>query len=88
MALSARRGRDRDRLHQGRGMNNFRRARELVDRFRTEFGGITCEELQLRFAGRTYDLWNPEEYSAFTAARGDQCARATATVTRWVIEMI
>ncbi|MDA8421086.1 MAG: C-GCAxxG-C-C family protein [Pseudomonadota bacterium] len=88
MALSARRGRDRDRLHQGRGMNNFRRARELVDRFRTEFGGITCEELQLRFAGRTYDLWNPEEYSAFTAARGDQCARATAVVTRWVIEMI
>ncbi|MHB8255959.1 MAG: C-GCAxxG-C-C family protein [Acidiferrobacterales bacterium] len=88
MALSAKRGRDRDKLHQGRGMNNFQKGRELVDRFRTEFGGITCEELQLRFAGRTFDMWNPVEYSAFSEARGDQCARATATVTRWVIEML
>ena len=88
MALSAKRGRDRDKLHQGRGMNNFQKGRELIDRFRAEFGGVTCEELQLRFAGRTFDMWNPAEYSAFSEARGDQCARATATVTRWVIEML
>lgn len=88
LALSAKRGRDRDKLDQGRGMNNFQKSRELVNRFRAEFGGITCEELQQHFTGRTYDMWNSAEYTAFSEARGDQCAHATATVTRWVVEML
>jgi len=88
MALSAKRGRDRDKLDKGRYINNFRKGQELVERFRAEFGGVTCEELQRRFTGKTYDMWNPEEYKAFDQARGEQCARATATVTRWVVEMI
>jgi C_GCAxxG_C_C family probable redox protein len=88
MALSAKRGRDRDKLDKGRFIGNFQKGRELVERFRSEFGGITCEELQHRFTGRTYDMWSAEEYKAFNDARGQQCAHATATVTRWVIEML
>ena len=88
MALSAKRGRDRDKLHKGRFISNFKKGRELVERFRTEFGGITCEELQQRFTGRTYDMWNEDEYKAFDEARGDKCAHATGTVTKWLIEML
>jgi C_GCAxxG_C_C family probable redox protein len=88
MAISAKRGRDRDKLDKGRFVNNFQKGRELVERFEKEFGGITCEDLQKRFTGRTYDMWNAEEYKAFDQARGQQCARATATVTRWVVEML
>ncbi|TSA22602.1 MAG: C_GCAxxG_C_C family protein [Betaproteobacteria bacterium] len=86
MALSAKRGRDRDKLDKGRFINNFKKGQALVDRFRAEFGGITCQELQQQFTGQTYDMWKPEEYAAFDAARGNQCAHATATVTRWVVE--
>ena len=88
MAISAKRGRDRDKLAKGRFVNNFQKGKELVERFEKEFGGITCEELQKRFTGRTYDMWNAEEYRAFDQARGQQCAHATATVTRWVVEML
>lgn len=88
LALSAKRGRDRDKLDKGRFINNFKKGQEMVDRFRAEFGGVTCQELQQCFTGKTYDMWNPEEYKAFDQARGDQCARATATVTRWVVEMM
>lgn len=88
VALSAKRGRDRDKLDRGRFIGNFQKGRELVERFRAEFGGVTCEELQRQFTGRTYDMWNAEEYQAFSEARGDRCARATATVTRWVVEML
>ena len=88
MALSAKRGRGRDQLHRGRFIGNFQKGHELVERFRAEFGGVTCRELQLRFAGRTYDMWRPEEYEAFSVARGQQCAMATAQVTRWVVEML
>ena len=88
LALSAKYGRDRDKLDKGRYINNFKKTRELTERFRQEFGGVTCRELQQQFTGRTYDMWNADEYKAFDAARGRQCAHATGTVTKWVIEML
>ncbi|HHO69061.1 MAG TPA: C_GCAxxG_C_C family protein [Gammaproteobacteria bacterium] len=88
VALGAKRGRDADKLDRGRGMANFQAGRQLVERFREEFGGLTCEELQVRFAGRTYDMWNREEYAAFGRERGDKCARASALVAKWVVEML
>jgi C_GCAxxG_C_C family probable redox protein len=88
MAISAKFGRDRDKLDKGRYINNFKKSKELVERFRAEFGGITCEELQKQFTGRTYDMWLADEYKAFDVARGKQCAHATGTVTKWVIEML
>ncbi|MCU0933855.1 MAG: C-GCAxxG-C-C family protein [Thiobacillaceae bacterium] len=88
VALSAKRGRDRDKLDKGRAIGNFQQGKALVERFKAEFGGVTCEELQKTFTGRTWDMWKTDEYKAFDAARGQQCARATATVTRWVVEMM
>lgn len=88
LALSAKYGRDRDKLDKGRYINNFKKARELTERFRQEFGGVTCRELQQQFTGRTYDMWNADEYKAFDDARGQQCAHATGTVTKWVIGML
>jgi C_GCAxxG_C_C family probable redox protein len=88
MALSAKRGRDRDKLDKGRFIGNFQKGKELVERFRAEFGGVTCEELQQQFTGRTYDMWKAEEYKAFSDARGEKCALATAKVTKWVVEML
>lgn len=87
VALSAKYGRDRDKLDKGRYINNFKKCKTLVERFRAEFGGVTCRELQQQFTGQTYDMWNAEQYQAFDAARGKQCAHATGTVTRWIIEM-
>jgi C_GCAxxG_C_C family probable redox protein len=88
VALSAKRGRDRDKLDRGRFMGNYQKGKELVERFRAEFGGVTCEELQKQFTGRSYDMWKAEEYKAFDDARGGKCANATAMVTRWVVEML
>jgi len=88
MALSSKFGRDRDKLDKGRYINNFKKNKELVERFRAKFGGITCEDLQKQFTGRTYDMWKAEEYKAFDDARGKQCAHATGSVTKWVVEML
>ena len=88
MALSVKRGRDRDKFHKGRFINNFNKGRELVEKFRQEFDGVTCEELQKKFTGKTYDMWNAKEYSEFDKNRGMKCAHATGTVARWVVEML
>lgn len=88
LALGAKYGRDRNKLDRGRYLNNFKKAKELSVRFQEEFGGLTCKQLQEKFTGRTYDMWNAEEYQAFDLARGKNCAHATGTVTKWVIEML
>lgn len=88
VALSTRRGRDRDKLDKGRFIGNYQKGRQLTEEFQATFGGLTCEDLQQQFAGRTYDMWQTEEYKAFCDARGEQCAEATAWVTRRVVEML
>lgn len=88
MALSAKRGRDRDKLNRGKYISNFNKGRELVDKFREEFKGITCEELQKQFTGKTYDMWDAKQYSQFSKERGIKCAHASGMVARWVIEML
>lgn len=88
LALGARRGRDRNSMHRGRGIANFHKGRELVELFRQEFKGITCEDLQKNFTGRTYDMWNPDEYAQFGKERGMKCAHAAGMVARWVYEML
>lgn len=88
VALGSRKGREADKLDKGRGMANFQVGRLLVERFEQEYGGTTCRDLQQRFTGRTWDFWVPEEYKGFSAARGDQCARATGLVAQWVVELL
>lgn len=86
MALGAKKGRAADKLDKGRGMTNFNASVKLVERFRAEFGGTSCKGLQERFSGKTWDLWDPEEYDAFCDSRGSQCAHATGLVTKWVVQ--
>lgn len=88
LALSAKYGRDRDKLAAGRYLNNFKKVKEFTERFRAEFGGVTCKELQQQFTGRTYDMWQADQYKAFEKDRGNQCAHATGTVTKWLVEML
>ncbi len=88
MALSCKRGRPRNRFGWGAFINNFKVGNELVERFRKEFGDVTCQHLQQKFTGRTYNMWDKKEFAEFNKARTDQCARATALVTQWVIELL
>ena len=88
MALSVKRGRDADKFHKGRFINNFSKGRELVEKFRQEFNGVTCAELQKNFTGKNYDMWNAEEYAQFDKDRGMKCAHASGMVARWVVEIL
>ena len=88
LALSCKRGRDRDKFQKGKFIGNFQAGKKLVERFEKEFGGITCQELQQKFTGKTYNMWNADEYKKFDEDRGHQCANATGLVTRWVVEMM
>lgn len=88
LALSSKLGREADKLDQGRGMPNFQAGRKLTDRFVEEYGGVSCQHLQQRFSGRTWDFWKPGDYQSFSQARGEGCAHATGLVAKWVVEML
>lgn len=88
LALGAKKGRPADKLHKGRGIANFNAGKKLVDKFHAEYGGTSCKHLQIQFSGRTWDMWNSAEYQGFTEARGEQCAHATALVTKWVVDSL
>ena len=88
LALSVKRGRSRKNFERGRFINNFDKGRELVERFREEFNGVTCEALQKNFTGKKYDMWNAKEYAQFDKDRGMKCAHASGMVARWVVEML
>ncbi len=88
LALGAKRGRDREKFSKGKFIGNFSKANELAEIFKEEFGGLTCQDLQQQFTGKTYDMWQPEEYQEFSDNRGDQCARTAEFVTRWVVERL
>ncbi len=86
LALGAKKGRPADKLDQGRGMENFQAGKKLVERFKEEFGGLSCEDLQQCFTGKNWDMWQADQYKAFSDERGDRCAHATGLVTQWVTE--
>ena len=88
LAWSCKRGRAREKFDKGKFIGNFQSGKQLVERFEQQFGGVTCRHLQQRFTGRTYDMWDAKEYAAFEKARDQQCAHATALVSKWVVEML
>ncbi|HEB57128.1 MAG TPA: C_GCAxxG_C_C family protein [Gammaproteobacteria bacterium] len=88
MALSCKRGRERDDFAKGKYITNFKHGQKLIERFKTEFGGVTCQELQQQFTGKTFDLWNAKEYAQFDKEREHQCAHASAMVSKWVVELL
>lgn len=88
LALSCKRGRDRNEFEKGKFIGNFQTGKKLVERFEKEFGGITCQELQKQFTGRTYNMWDMHEYKQFDDDREHKCANVTGMVTKWVVEMM
>ena len=88
MVLGTKRGRDHDKFDKGKFIGNFKACNELIDEFKKEFDGLTCQDLQQEFTGKTYDMWKAEEYQEFSDKRGDQCARTAEFVTRWVVNKL
>lgn len=88
MALSCKRGRERENFTKGKYITNFKHGQKLIERFKTEFGGVTCQELQQQFTGKTFDLWDAKQYAQFDKEREHQCAHASALVTKWVVELL
>jgi C_GCAxxG_C_C family probable redox protein len=92
MVLSQLWGRERSRFDDPEDIRfrAFELARQLADRFEQEFGGIICRDVQTRVFGRSFDLWDPEDFQRFeeAGAHGDKCPEVVGKAARMVVEVI
>lgn len=72
----------------GKRFDSFRLAKELVNRFESEYGSAACCKIQEKIIGRSYDIWT--ERDEFLAAGGhdDKCPSVCANAARWIVEIL
>ena len=69
---------------------SFKLARKLADRYREEFGSLICKDVQTKLMGRSFDLFDPDDYKAFLAAGGhdDKCTAVAGKTARMAVELL
>ncbi|MGC8961053.1 MAG: C-GCAxxG-C-C family protein [Candidatus Bathyarchaeia archaeon] len=82
-------GRNRENFHK-RVMKSYEKSKLLYDKFVEEFGGCTCREVQQKLFGRSFNLWDAEDYKRFEEEGGhrDKCPSVTGKVAKWVAEIL
>jgi C_GCAxxG_C_C family probable redox protein len=64
-------------------------AKELRDRFVEKYGTVRCHDLQHKFFGRFYNLYDMEELEeAFKAGMLDRCSTVVGEVARMTVDII
>jgi len=64
--------------------------KKLQARFREEYGGITCDEIQTKIFGKPYSRGTPEEREEMERLGGhvDKCPSVVGKAARWAAELI
>jgi C_GCAxxG_C_C family probable redox protein len=64
-------------------------AKELRDRFVEKYGTVRCFDLQTKFFGRFYNLYDPDEMkAAFKGGMLDTCSTVVGEVARMTVDII
>jgi hypothetical protein len=61
--------------------------RDVVDKFKARYGGITCYEVQLHLYGKAFDLYKPDMREEF-AALSKRCPEVICDAVNWVLEQV
>jgi C_GCAxxG_C_C family probable redox protein len=90
MAVSSYFGRDRANFGKGRFLQNYQLGKKVVERFVAEYGSPICGGVQAKIMGRSFDMWDAEDFKAFEAAGGhrDKCTGVAANAAAWAAETI
>ncbi|MBI9044407.1 MAG: C_GCAxxG_C_C family protein [Anaerolineaceae bacterium] len=90
-AISCFFGRDYDDFLTGESIsdNCLILSRKLIKIFEQEYDGITCASVQTHLMGKSFDLFIPEEKTAFDAVDGNEhCSIVVGKASQWAIELI
>lgn len=83
-------GRERAHFHLQRNPGCYSLCREVLLEFEKEYGSVSCEGVQTKIMGRSFDLSVEDEFIAFEAAGGheDKCTNVVGEAARKIAKMI
>lgn len=90
LALGLNSGRKRSQFGKKTSKKSIFAAKELIERFEKHFGGISCNDVQMHFTGRIFDMWNSDETKLFgqTECKKKKCPEIAGSVAKWTIELL
>ncbi len=94
LAISSVYGRSREDFSNGQNVQlykqSYKLSRQLYNRFVAEYGGPLCAVVQTDLMGRSFNMWDREDYAAFEGAGGhlDKCPSVTGNVAAWTVELL
>jgi C_GCAxxG_C_C family probable redox protein len=89
MAFSCKYGRDSKNFGKGQFMKGILKGRLLVKRFENEYGVFSCNDIQKKYTGRTFDIWDADETKEFREKFCNViCPQVCGNVAKWVVELI
>ncbi len=90
LAVGSARGRSRQDFGNGSYGEAFALAKRVYDEFVGEFGSPICAEVQARVMGRSFDMWDGDDFKAFLAAGGhvDKCPQVVGTAARIAADLL
>lgn len=83
-------GRERHDFASGGRYPGYKLSRKIIEKFKQEYGGILCSEIQTKLMGKSFDLMDRQQYAAFEEAGGhrDKCPAVVGNGARWVAEIL
>jgi C_GCAxxG_C_C family probable redox protein len=90
LAVGSVHGRTRQAFGEGPHQQAFVLAKRVHEAFVAEFGSPLCSEVQTRVMGRSFDMWNGDDFRAFLAAGGheDKCPHVVGTAARIAADLL
>jgi len=94
LAISSVYGRSREDFSNNQNVQfykqSYKLSRQLYNRFIAEYGGPLCSVVQTDLMGRSFNMWDREDYAAFETAGGhlDKCPSVTGNVAAWTVELL
>jgi hypothetical protein len=77
-------------LAAGPGQESFRQGKRVIDAFVDEFGSPLCADVQAKLMGRSFNMWDRDDFAAFEAAGGhtDKCTHVAGVAARIAAEVL
>lgn len=90
LAVGSVHGRSRQDFDKGAFGDSFVQAKKVYEAFVEEFGSPVCADVQSALMGRSFDMWDAQDFQAFIAAGGhdDKCTRVVGAAARIAADLL
>ena len=90
LVIGSKSGREYEDFEEPSPTDCVKMVKELTEKFEEEYGSTNCKDIQEKIMGRSFDLWDEDDWIAFEEAGGheDKCPSVTKNSAIWTFEIL